>query len=425
MKAILLGIVLGLISTSILFAQNVEPGQFAPTSSRASFDCSKARSGAARLICSDPALSEADRELGEAYRKALGHLEAAAKQTLQDEQVKWIKERNTRCGLDAKDGASVSELRHSTDCMMDALLDRKKRLLNVKQAFASIPVPQLSKTVTTAPQVSSSPEKNIPRLQHSFEAVPNAVGVPSAAVSPSAAPVSAVTQAAAFQTSNSGQIEKEGTMIFQNGIMVGIFILMVHAALLFAAFGMFYLLLRVIFRFSYHEHEKLMRSLAAAAGLLIYVGSKSLGVSIPGLMFESLETTVPISVGLLGVAIPSMGGLLIAWYVVRFLNSADAVRNVVGMRVLSLVMTFVFFLYCDSYVATYGKEKSPELVYLLPNLTFVLSVLLYSIFKYHPEGTARIHREEEVRALPIQANYEELQDGPQAYEAPPDWIPRR
>jgi hypothetical protein len=194
-------------------------------------------------------------------------------------------------------------------------------------------------------------------------------------------------------------LKKESMMYpFQDGIMVGIFTIMVHAALLFAALGQFYLLLNLILRFSYHQHEKIMRALAAAAGLLIYVGSKSVGVSIPRLIYESLETTVPISVGILGVAIPSMSGFLIAWYVVRFLNSADAVRNVVGMRVLSLIMTFVFFLYCDSYVATYGQEKSKDLIYLLPNITFVLSVLLYSIFKYHPEGTAHIHREEEARA---------------------------
>ena len=186
--------------------------------------------------------------------------------------------------------------------------------------------------------------------------------------------------------------------IFDDGVMAGIFTILVHAALLFAAFGQFYLLLSVILRFSSYEHEKLMRGLSAACGLLIYVGSKALGLSIPTFIYESLSTTVPISIGLLGVIAPSVMGFVIAWYVVRYLNSKDAVRNVVGMRVLTMIMTYVFFLYCDAYVATYGTGQSKDFVYLLPNLTFVLSILLYAIFQYHPEGRDHILEDERERA---------------------------
>ena len=72
-------------------------------------------------------------------------------------------------------------------------------------------------------------------------------------------------------------------------------------------------------------------------------------------------------------------------------------RNVVGMRVLSLLMTFVFFLYCDTYIATYGVRKSHDFVYLLPNMTFVLSVLLYSLFRYHPYGTEAVLEQEVIQ----------------------------
>jgi uncharacterized protein YecT (DUF1311 family) len=96
-----------------------------PAGQRASFDCSKAKSGSARLICGDPALSEADRELGETFQGAIAKLDPAQRRAKLEEQVSWIRERNVRCGLDNKPDAPISDLKPSWQCMMDALLDRK------------------------------------------------------------------------------------------------------------------------------------------------------------------------------------------------------------------------------------------------------------------------------------------------------------
>lgn len=165
-------------------------------------------------------------------------------------------------------------------------------------------------------------------------------------------------------------------------MMVGIFTVLTHVTLLLAALGQLTLIIVIILKFSAFIQEQIMRSLAAACGLLIYVGAKAVGVSIPDLIIQSLSTTLPLSIGLLGIALPALSGFILAWYVVRFLNSTNALRNVVGMRVLTLIMTFVFFLYCDAYIAAYGETRG--ILYLLPNLSFVLSILLYAIFKYHP-----------------------------------------
>lgn len=99
-----------------------------PVGMKASFDCSKAKSGSARLICSDPALSEADRELGETFQSVIGKLDAAQKKVRLEEQVKWIRERNTRCNLDNKQDSPVTDLKPSWGCMMDALVARKSEL---------------------------------------------------------------------------------------------------------------------------------------------------------------------------------------------------------------------------------------------------------------------------------------------------------
>jgi hypothetical protein len=43
----------------------------------------------------------------------------------------------------------------------------------------------------------------------------------------------------------------------------------------------------------------------------------------------------------------------------------------------------VFLLFVDTYVATFDVAHHDEFK-LLPNLTFVLTVLLHAVFKYHP-----------------------------------------
>jgi hypothetical protein len=54
------------------------------------------------------------------------------------------------------------------------------------------------------------------------------------------------------------------------------------------------------------------------------------------------------------------------------------------MRILALVMTMTFFLYTDTYVATFYVAHQADFKLLLPNLTFTLAVLLYAVFRFHP-----------------------------------------
>jgi uncharacterized protein YecT (DUF1311 family) len=109
----------------------------APTSNanqRASFDCFKAKSASARLICSDPALSEADRELGEVFSGSIANLQGDDKKGRLQAQLDWIRARNTRCGLGAdKAAVATGELRSSWKCMMDALLERKAEVAGSRQ----------------------------------------------------------------------------------------------------------------------------------------------------------------------------------------------------------------------------------------------------------------------------------------------------
>lgn len=55
---------------------------------RASFDCTNARPGAEQMVCSDPALAAEDRELAQAYRRALAS--GAPPGQIRAEQRDWI-----------------------------------------------------------------------------------------------------------------------------------------------------------------------------------------------------------------------------------------------------------------------------------------------------------------------------------------------
>lgn len=55
---------------------------------RASFDCATARPGAEQMVCADPQLAAADREMSRAYRRALGS--GADPADLRQEQRDWL-----------------------------------------------------------------------------------------------------------------------------------------------------------------------------------------------------------------------------------------------------------------------------------------------------------------------------------------------
>ncbi len=66
----------------------IKPKPTAENSDKPSFDCTKARSGAARLICSNAELSKADADLGNAFHTSLARLEGADRKAAIKEQVR-------------------------------------------------------------------------------------------------------------------------------------------------------------------------------------------------------------------------------------------------------------------------------------------------------------------------------------------------
>jgi len=122
-----------------------------------SFDCSKAKSAAARLICSDLELSKADGALGAQFKSALSGKDDVAKKAIVDQQLAWLRERNARCGVGPdKASVPVEQLTTAKPCMMTAIQERIA-FLGTGQSQTSSPTqtPKASRTATesTSPAV--------------------------------------------------------------------------------------------------------------------------------------------------------------------------------------------------------------------------------------------------------------------------------
>ena len=166
--------------------------------------------------------------------------------------------------------------------------------------------------------------------------------------------------------------------------MVPLFQWIVRAILVAALLGKFLLLYTVVARFSPSLQERIMRSIAAVCGLLLYLGAKTLGLSVARFLLYSLTMSGALLTGFLGALLPGALGFIVSWHVCHFMNSRNRRRNLVGMRILAMTMAMVTMLYVDCFIAATDPTHGGDIKLLLPNLTFVLSVMLYAVFKYYP-----------------------------------------
>jgi uncharacterized protein YecT (DUF1311 family) len=112
-----IGIVL---STNVSFSQSLMPR----TNETPSFDCSRAKAAPARLICADGELAGLDGQLGAAFQHRRSQTAPADQQKVVADQLKWIRERNKKCGLTGKDNETVEALVVSKSCMVAVIRER-------------------------------------------------------------------------------------------------------------------------------------------------------------------------------------------------------------------------------------------------------------------------------------------------------------
>jgi uncharacterized protein YecT (DUF1311 family) len=131
--------IIGGLSAFVALAANAQaPRETAPTrvgaaraqvlvprgSENPSFDCAKAKTAAARLICADGELAQLDGELGVAFQKRKSEISATDQLNLVAEQLAWIRDRNTRCELVGKNDAAIEVFASSKPCMVSTIQER-------------------------------------------------------------------------------------------------------------------------------------------------------------------------------------------------------------------------------------------------------------------------------------------------------------
>jgi hypothetical protein len=161
-----------------------------------------------------------------------------------------------------------------------------------------------------------------------------------------------------------------------------LFNILTHLIIILGIFGMFGFIIKMIAKGG-NTLEKLIRVFALIVGFLIYFMSRALGFSIPDLIVKSLVGITPISFGVVGMLIPLILGVLIAWYCLDAMGR----RTNLPARVVVLISTFILTLFSDVYVAVFRLPTANELhTNLLPNLTFVIGLMLFVIFSVKRRG---------------------------------------
>ena len=88
------------------------------------FDCLATNSTAGLLICADPDLAIADKELNSQILALIGKLKEDEAKGAFGEYARWIRSRDRKCDLDDKDNVPLDELTSSEACLA-AEIDRK------------------------------------------------------------------------------------------------------------------------------------------------------------------------------------------------------------------------------------------------------------------------------------------------------------
>jgi len=111
----------------------------------ASFDCAKASGVDEKLICSDDLLAHADRSLSGFYKTLLASIRHDIKQTDKEDQGKWIKQRNTQCGITKNTEVTTANRQLYVKCFLKSygqrgqdLFDRANSVAIEDEAFSHL-----------------------------------------------------------------------------------------------------------------------------------------------------------------------------------------------------------------------------------------------------------------------------------------------
>ena len=98
----------------------------------ANFDCLATTTTAGLLICSDPALANADRELNALFVGLIARLRDDEAKGALAEYARWTRTRDRLCDLDDKDNVPLEELSAAEPCLADYIKQKAAEFAAVK-----------------------------------------------------------------------------------------------------------------------------------------------------------------------------------------------------------------------------------------------------------------------------------------------------
>jgi hypothetical protein len=166
-------------------------------------------------------------------------------------------------------------------------------------------------------------------------------------------------------------------------LMATFFNVLTNVLVVASALAMILFIAKLIFAAG--SMEATIRSMAAVTGFLIYVGAEAVGLSIPSLMLEAITVTNPFSIGAVGIVLPGLAGVVVAWFLLYAVNRGTEDKY---WRLVVLISTFMVTLFGDVYAETLGGTQNNAItsrgldLALLPNLAFTIGLSLYLIMFY-------------------------------------------
>lgn len=153
--------------------------------------------------------------------------------------------------------------------------------------------------------------------------------------------------------------------------------LITHIATIVSIGAMFYLISIFVLK-AEDDFETIMRVLAFSVGLLVFLGGKSTGVSMPALILSSIDSTGGIISALIQYIFPAIAGSLITFFLFRSIKKSQGDDNKI-IYFLIFVSTLVALLFSDIYFGNFTIESEKSIVGT--NISFVAGIIFTLLFK--------------------------------------------
>jgi hypothetical protein len=158
-------------------------------------------------------------------------------------------------------------------------------------------------------------------------------------------------------------------------------IMLVGSLLLFVVYG-----LLVTFRTN-SLIERLIRLAAWFSGAMVVIGARTGGLSFADFTVDALSGTRPASAAakLIGAIVPATLGIALASYLTNSLRKS----NNVAIRVIAFVGMLAATQFAEIYAAAMSTHGVNIGAAAIPNIAFVVGIVMYIVLKYDPEDRTK------------------------------------